>query len=174
MENDPLNTQHLKPKKVLSKFLHPGPINPQFIADSISKHSSKTNIGAHTIFLGQVRKDQIEFENTQTKGSKHSEINEVQAIEYSAYEEMAEQAIHNLREEAISKYQLTCLHIHHSLGTINAGEISLFVFVSAPHRTNVFTVCSEIVEQIKNKVPIWGKEMLKDGTHIWKTNKQNG
>ncbi len=161
MENDQLKTQHLKPNKVLKKFLQHGPISPQFIADSISKHSSKTNIGAHTIFLGQVRKDKIE-------------TNEVQAIEYSAYEEMAEQEIHKLREEAISKYQLSCLHIHHSLGNVNAGEISLFVFVSAPHRTNVFTACSDVVEQIKNKVPIWGKEILANGTHIWKTNKTNG
>ena len=138
-------------------FLHTGPISPQFIADSIAKHSSKTNIGAHTIFLGQVRNDKVEFKNTNIQEQQQLETNEVQAIEYSAYEEMAEQEIHKLREETISKYQLSCLHIYHSLGTINAGEIALFVFVSAPHRTNVFTACSEIVEQIKNKVPIWGK-----------------
>ena len=137
------------------KVLHLGPISPQFIADSIAKHSSKTSIGAHTIFLGQVRKDPIE-----TK--------EVQAIEYSAYEEMAEKEFHSLREEVFAKYELTCMHIHHSIGKVNAGEISLFVFVSAVHRTQVFIACSYIVEQIKQRVPIWGKEILEDGTYIWK------
>ena len=37
-----------------------GAIAPAFIADSIAKHSSKTNIGGHSIFLGQVRADVID------------------------------------------------------------------------------------------------------------------
>jgi len=143
----------------LKKVLQQGAISPQFIADSIAKHSSKTNIGAHTIFLGQVRNDKIDSK-------------EVQAIEYSAYEDMAEAAFHLIREEAFATYKLTCMHIYHSIGTVQAGEISLFVFVSAPHRDEVFTACATIVTQIKDRVPIWGKEILEDGTHLWKVNKQ--
>jgi molybdopterin synthase catalytic subunit len=144
-------------KKKTHKVFIQGPISPAFIADSIAKHSSKTGIGAHTIFLGQVRKDAV---NGQT----------VQAILYSAYEEMAEKEFHTIREAAFEKYPLTCMHIYHSLGQVNAGEISLFVFVSSVHREAVFTACSEIVEQIKMQVPIWGKEMLEDGSFIWKVN----
>jgi molybdopterin synthase catalytic subunit len=151
-------------------FLLPHAISPQFIADSIAKHSSKTGIGAHTIFLGQVRKDKVESPKTQSTENQPPPFKEVQSIEYSAYESMAEQLIHNLREAAISKYQLSCLHIHHSLGIVKAGEISLFVFLSAPHRTNVFAACSDIVEQLKHTVPIWGKEIFSDATHQWKQN----
>ncbi len=142
------------------KVIQQGAISPAFIADSIAKHSSKTNIGAHTIFLGQVRKDKINE-------------NEVAEIEYTTYEEMAEQEFHVIREEAFSKYELTCMHIYHSIGTVKAGEISLFVFVSAVHREQVFAACSYIVEQIKSRVPIWGKEIFADGTFIWKKNNIN-
>lgn len=151
------NTSTGSVAKKLHKVIQQGAISPQFIADLITKHSHKTNIGAHTIFLGQVRNDVIDRK-------------EVAEIEYTAYEEMAENEFHLIREEAFAKYALTCMHIHHSIGTVKAGEISLFVFVSAKHREQVFDACSYIVEQIKKRVPIWGKELFKDGTFIWKTN----
>ncbi|MBL7892894.1 MAG: molybdenum cofactor biosynthesis protein MoaE [Bacteroidia bacterium] len=142
-----------KPHKV---FLT-GPITPQFIADSIAKHSIKTTIGAHDIFLGQVRRDVIENKA-------------VHAIEYSAYEEMAEEKFHELREAAFAKFQLTCMHIYHSKGKVKAGEICLFVFVSSKHRSSAFEACRWIVEEIKNNVPIWGKEIFEDETYVWKEN----
>jgi molybdopterin synthase catalytic subunit len=148
----------MEKKNKTHKVIVDGAISPAFIADSIAKHSSKTDIGAHTIFLGQVRKDE-----------KEGKI--VQAIEYSAYSEMAEKEFHKIRENAFAKYKLTCMHIYHSIGTVKAGEISLFVFVSSKHRENIFNACSEIVEQIKELVPIWGKEIFEDNSFVWKVNK---
>lgn len=136
-----------------------GAISPQFIADCIEKHNSKTTIGAHDIFLGQVRNDVI-------KGKT------VQAIEYSSYEEMADEKFSSISETAFSKFNLICLHYYHSLGMVKAGEISLFVFASSKHRKDAFDACRWIVEEIKANVPIWGKELFEDDTHIWKTNKK--
>ena len=136
-----------------------GAISPQFIADSIAKHSTKTSIGAHDIFLGQVRNDII---NGKT----------VNSIEYTAYEEMAEEKFHEIRESAFSKYNLTCMHIYHSLGSVKAGEICLFVFVSSSHRKDAFDACRDIVEQIKANVPIFGKEIFDDDSFVWKENKE--
>lgn len=141
------------PKKV---FID-GPVSPSFIAEAIAKHQSKTGIGAHDIFLGQVRADEI---NGQT----------VKAIEYTAYEEMADQVFHDIRESAFSKFNLTCLHIYHSLGHVKAGEICLFVFASAPHRKEVFRGLEYLVEEIKAKAPVYGKEIFEDETHQWKVN----
>ena len=135
-----------------------GPISAAFIGDSIAKHQTKTNIGAHDIFLGQVRADEI-------NGKR------VTAIEYSAYEEMAENALHEIREAAFSKFNLTCAHIYHSLGRVATGEICLFVFVSAPRRKSVFKAIEFLVEEIKIKVPIFGKEIVEDETHTWKENR---
>ncbi|MBS1973207.1 MAG: molybdenum cofactor biosynthesis protein MoaE, partial [Bacteroidetes bacterium] len=93
-----------KPKNIFVS----GAVSPALIADSIQKHSTKTDIGGHSIFLGQVRADE-----------KNGGM--VQAIEYTAYEEMAVQKAFEIREEIFVKYQLTCLHIHHSLGEVKAG-----------------------------------------------------
>jgi molybdopterin synthase catalytic subunit len=144
-------------KKRHSVFVE-GAISPQFIADSIAKHATKKAIGAHDIFLGQVRNDVKDYKT-------------VVAIDYSAYEEMAEDAFHEIREAAFSKYNLICMHIYHSFGIVNAGEICLFVFVSSKHRKDAFDACQEIVEKIKTSVPIWGKEVLEDQTMVWKENK---
>ena len=143
-----------KPKK--NSFIN-GPIAAAFIGESIAKHQSKTGIGAHNIFLGQVRADIIEGK-------------QVVAIDYSAYEEMAEQTFHDIREAAFAKYELTCLHIYHSLGLVKTGEICLFVFVSAPRRKIVFEALEFLVETIKEKVPVFGKEIFEDETYTWKKN----
>jgi len=135
-----------------------GAISSEFIGESIKKHQSKTTIGAHNIFLGQVRADKIEDKV-------------VIAIEYSAYEDMANQKFHEIREGAFEKFELTCSHIYHSIGRVGVGEICLFVFVSAPHRKVVFEAIEYIVERIKNEVPVFGQEIFEDETHVWKVNK---
>jgi molybdopterin synthase catalytic subunit len=70
-----------------------------------------------------------------------------------------------------AKYNLTCLHIYHSLGRVNAGEISLFVFTSSPHRQAAIEACAEIVERVKKEVPVWGREILENESYQWKVNK---
>ncbi|GGW49701.1 molybdenum cofactor biosynthesis protein MoaE [Arenibacter certesii] len=145
-------------EKKIKKVFVQGAISPEFIANSIAKHQSKTTIGAHDIFLGQVRADIIDEK-------------EVAAIEYTAYEEMANNIFHEIREATFAKFHLSCMHIYHSLGTVKAGEICLFVFVSSPHRKEVFEAMHHIVEEIKIKVPVFGKEVFKDDSYQWKVNK---
>ncbi|WP_418262210.1 molybdenum cofactor biosynthesis protein MoaE [Flavobacterium faecale] len=143
-----------KPKK--SSFIQ-GQITSDFIGNSIAKHQTKTTIGAHNIFLGQVRADVIDEKI-------------VAAIEYTAYEEMAEQSFYEIREAAFAKYDLTCMHIYHSLGVVKAGEICLFVFVSAPRRKVVYEALEFLVEEIKKSVAIFGKEIFEDESYKWKEN----
>ena len=141
-----------KPKNIFVQ----GPISAEKIAQSIQNHSTKTNIGAHSIFLGQVRADEKE-------GSL------VTAIEYTAYEEMALQTAFEIREAIFEKYELTCMHIYHSLGKVKAGEICLFIFTSSKHRKIAIDACEELVERIKKELPVWGKELMEKG-EFWKVN----
>lgn len=134
-----------------------GAISSEFIASSIAKHQSKTGIGAHNIFLGQVRADKVNGK-------------EVSAIDYTAYEDMANKKFHEIREAAFEKFDLNCMHIYHSLGKVNKGEICLFVFVSSPRRKEVFPAIEFIVEEIKAHVPVFGKEIFEDKSHQWKVN----
>lgn len=143
-------------KNVKNVFVE-GPIPPHFIADSIAKHQSKTTIGAHDIFLGQVRADVIDGKT-------------VSAIEYTAYGEMANLKFHEIREKAFEKFELNCMHIHHSLGKVGAGELCLFVMVSSPHRKVAFEALRYLVEEIKAQVPVFGKELFEDDTYKWKVN----
>ena len=84
---------------------------------------------------------------------------------------MAEKEVHIIRESAFEKYDLTCMHIYHSNGIVNAGELCLFVFVSSKHRNDAFDACRYIVEEIKKKAPIFGREIFEDDAHQWKVNK---
>ena len=142
-----------KPKNIFTQ----GPIQSSFVGESIQKHSTQTVIGAHCIFLGQVRSDDV-------AGKK------VMAIDYTAYEEMALEKMHEIREVIFTKYSLTCMHVHHSLGRVLAGELCLFVFTSARHRKAAIDACEEVVERIKAEVPVWGKEVLEDESSQWKVN----
>jgi molybdopterin synthase catalytic subunit len=143
-----------KPKNI---FIN-GPITAAFIGESIQQHSTKTNIGAHNIFLGQIRADNI--------NGKH-----VTAIEYTTYEEMALEKMHEIREAIFEKYALTCMHVYHSLGKVATGEISLFVFTSSAHRKAAIDACTETVERIKSELPVWGKELFDNESFQWKENK---
>ncbi len=146
----------MKERKIKNAFRE-GPISSEFIGDSIAKHQSKTSIGAHNIFLGQVRADEIDGKT-------------VKAIQYSAYEDMANEKFHEIREAAFEKFNLTCMHIYHSLGEVQKGEICMFIFVSSPRRKEVFKAIEFLVNEVKAKVPIFGKEVFEDATHQWKVN----
>ena len=142
----------------LKNIFTDGPIGAGFIAESIDKHSTKTEIGGHNIFLGQVRADLI---------GEHKVV----AIEYTSHVEMALEKMHEIREAIFAKYDITCMHVHHSLGIVKAGEICLFVFTSSKHRKMAIDACTECVEKIKAELPIWGKEIFEGEGYQWKENK---
>ena len=144
-------------KEEIKNIFRVGAIDPISISKSIANHQSKTTIGAHSIFLGQVRADAIDG-------------NEVTAIEYTAQSEMANKICHEIKEAAFAQYKLSCMHIYHSLGIVKKGELCFFVFVSGPHRKSVFKALPQIVDEIKYKLPIFGKEIFKDASHQWKIN----
>lgn len=136
-----------------------GAIPPSFVAESIAKHSTQTAIGGHEIFLGQVRADEIEGKR-------------VEAIEYTAYRDMANDQMTVIREEAFARWpQMTCLHVHHSLGAISAGELCFMVFASAPHRQQAREAVAFVTDEVKKRLPIFGKEILAEGGHVWKENR---
>ena len=134
-----------------------GAISSEFIAQSIAKHQGKHSIGAHNIFLGQVRAD------------VHGDT-KVKAIEYTTYEEMANEKLDAIREKAFAKYDLVCMHIYHSLGVVEVGEVCLFVFVSATRRKQVYEATESIVNWIKEDVPVFGKEIFENEESTWKVN----
>jgi len=134
-----------------------GPIPMEKIAHWLQHHHDMNLVGAHDLFIGQVRADE-----------KEGKV--VSYIDYTAYEEMANQVYQQISQDILSKYKVTCIHTLHSLGQVGSGQWSLVVLVSAPHREACFVACREMVERIKSELPVWGKEVFEDKTTAWKEN----
>ena len=99
--------------------------------------------GAVVDFFGVVRK----LEDTR----------EIEGIEYEANVKMAEHQLRLIAEEAAEKFRLKRIVLHHRIGFVRAGEASLFLRVTAPHRADAFESSKWIVDELKKKVPIWKK-----------------
>ena len=141
-----------------TKYLTEGPVNQKDIARFIKKMSNNSNTGGHSIFLGQVRRDEV-------NGRK------VRAIEYSSYESMVKAEAVRIKEILFSEFDdVKSIDIIHSTGIVEAGGISLLVFVSAGHRHQAIEACRKSVELIKEKFPVWKKEIFEDNTHEWRKN----
>lgn len=81
----------------------------------------------------------------------------IRALEYTAYREMAESQFRNLLAAAREKWPVKRIRIIHRLGVIPVGEPSLFVRVEAAHRGEAFAAAQFIIDELKQKVPIWKK-----------------
>jgi molybdopterin synthase catalytic subunit len=137
-------------------FFH-GAIPNSMVSEIISA-SVNYDIGAHSIFLGEVRSDLV--------GNKI-----VKEIEYSAYAPMATEVMKNIVDSINQKYDdLKLINIIHSIGIVKVGEISLLVYIGCGHRLQAFKANQEIVELIKEKLPVWKKEIFEDGSHTWPQN----
>ncbi len=91
----------------------------------------------------------------------------VTRIDYDAYPEMAERVIERLTADAVSRFSITSAEIVHRVGEVMAGEASLLVVVRSAHRGAAFDASRWIVEEIKDRVPIWKKEHYDDDTCSW-------
>ena len=88
---------------------------------------------------------------------------EVIALEYEAYDEMAEEVMSEIAEEVQSRYDLCKVAITHRIGRVEVGEMSVAIGVSAPHRQDALAACADAIEALKARVPLWKKELYADG-----------
>jgi MoaE-MoaD fusion protein len=84
-------------------------------------------------------------------------------LDYEAYEGMAEQVMAEIAEALHARYALTALAIHHRIGIVGVGETSVVIAVSAPHRGDALAACRDAIDELKERVPLWKKEVYSDG-----------
>jgi MoaE-MoaD fusion protein len=84
-------------------------------------------------------------------------------LDYEAYEEMAEQVMSEIAEELKSRYDLCEIAIHHRTGRVDIGEASVVIAVSAPHRQDALAACKDAIDTLKERVPLWKKEVYEGG-----------
>jgi molybdopterin synthase catalytic subunit/molybdopterin converting factor small subunit len=93
----------------------------------------------------------------------HSRGRSVTQLEYEAYEGMAEQVMAEIAEELTSRYELCEVAIHHRIGRVGIGERSVVIAVSAPHRQDALAACKDAIDTLKERVPLWKKEVYVGG-----------
>ncbi|KQJ90008.1 molybdopterin synthase catalytic subunit [Brachypodium distachyon] len=92
-------------------------------------------------------------------------------LRYEAYASMARRRLEAILAEARDAHALSRLAVAHRLGTVPAGEASVFVAASAVHRADAMEACRYVIDEIKASVPIWKKEVYDDG-EVWKENRE--
>jgi molybdopterin synthase catalytic subunit len=118
----------------------------------ISEVSDPTN-GAAALFLGNVR--------------SRNDGRDVLMIEYSAYEPMAEKEIDAILHEAARQFGVEHIVAEHRLGELKIGETSVAIAVGHPHRAPALDALRFVIEQLKQRVPIWKLEHYADGERAW-------
>ncbi len=105
--------------------------------------------GAVCVFLGVVRNE---------NGGRP-----VLRLEYDCFEEMAEPLLAALEAETRARWPVTDVRVAHRLGSMEIGEASVAIAVTAPHRGDAFAACRHLIDRLKATVPIWKKEFYADG-----------
>jgi MoaE-MoaD fusion protein len=93
----------------------------------------------------------------------HSRGRTVTHLDYEAYEGMAERVMAEIAEKLQERYALTGIAIHHRIGRVGIGETSVLIAVSAPHRGDALAACRDAIEELKERVPLWKKEVYEGG-----------
>ncbi|MBI4343299.1 MAG: molybdenum cofactor biosynthesis protein MoaE [Candidatus Omnitrophica bacterium] len=97
--------------------------------------------GASVEFIGIVRREE--------------DGRPLSALDYEAYEPMAERVISRLVEQAQQRWPLHAVCVRHRVGRVAVGEVAVLIGVRAPHRHEAFEACRFLIEAIKRDVPIW-------------------
>ncbi|MFP8966234.1 molybdenum cofactor biosynthesis protein MoaE [Pokkaliibacter sp. CJK22405] len=101
-----------------------------------------------------------------------SERSGVQALVLEHYPGMTEKVLHDLEEEACSRWALQRVVIAHRVGRMTAGEVIVLVAVASAHRKDAFAACEWLMDILKTRAPFWKKEETAEGSH-WVEQRQS-
>ncbi|MCL4335665.1 MAG: molybdenum cofactor biosynthesis protein MoaE [Candidatus Thermoplasmatota archaeon] len=122
--------------------------------EELIQATRNTEAGAIVTFQGTVR--------------KYSGSMEVTSLIYESYKEMALNVIQTIVDEAKDKFGVLEVNVLHRIGTVNIKEDSVAISVSSAHRKEAFKACEYIIDSIKEKVPIWKKDVKPGGEAKWR------
>jgi len=134
-----------------------GTFPERFIEAAVS--AAKAETGAQAFFVGRVRPDR--------KGDVT-----VTYIEFTAQKEIAGITVIEIINESKEKFGIQSAEVWHSLGKVSTGKACFFVVVNGAHRKECFLALEYIVNEVKGRCPIFGKEIMSNGTQVWKENQK--
>ena len=110
--------------------------------------------GAVATFLGVVRDHDPSVDG------------EVVALDYSAHPD-AEAVLTRLARAAAATEGVLGVAVSHRVGLLAVGQAAIVAAVATAHRRLAFDVCRDLVETVKAELPVWKREVLRDGSHVW-------
>lgn len=122
-------------------------------AETLQQSLGNPGAGAIVVFEGCVR--------NQNEGKS------VEALEYEAFIELAEKEGQRILDEAQLKYELLSVHATHRLGQLAIGDAAVWVGAAAVHRGEAFSACRYVIDELKERLPVWKKEHYTDGDAHW-------
>ena len=125
------------------------PIDPCAVLGSLISDED----GAAVLFVGTVR--------------NHNDGREVGHLDYQAYPPMAEDTLREIVAEAREKWSTGEIAVTHRHGRLEIGEVSVAIAVAAPHRGDAYAASRYIIEELKQRVPIWKREGYLTGESEW-------
>jgi molybdopterin synthase catalytic subunit len=135
--------------------------------DWIEILESPLNVAAAVEFVTDSSAGGIDVFLGTTRAEKSALGQNLIALDYEAYPEMAQSRLNDLANRARERWPIIKLAILHRTGRVKIGEPSVIIGVSTPHRAESFAACQFLIDQLKVDVPIWKKEVWEDGTGSW-------
>ena len=120
--------------------------------EAVLRQVSTPGAGGICFFVGTVRNE--------TQGK------EVIRLEFEAYAPMAVSEMQKIAVQALEQWPLLYIGMHHRTGLLSIGELPVIIGVSAAHREAAFAACQFCIDTLKKTVPIWKKEIFRDG-EVW-------
>jgi molybdopterin synthase catalytic subunit len=96
-----------------------------------------------------------------------NEGQEVERLEYEAFQELAVKEGDRIVAEALRRFPIKHALCIHRVGSLELGELAVWVAVSSAHRGEAFEACRFIIDEVKHRVPIWKKEHYRGGNSGW-------
>ncbi|HAC90174.1 MAG TPA: molybdopterin converting factor [Planctomycetaceae bacterium] len=130
---------------------------------------SHPDAGGQVLFVGSTRQTTGGQVATDSSCGQHSTVQctHTQYLVYEAYQEMAEQKLHELAQQAQRQWPLHAVAISHRLGKVLPGEASIAIVVSSAHRHEAYVASRWLIDSIKQQVPIWKQEHYVDSAAQW-------
>jgi molybdopterin synthase catalytic subunit len=114
--------------------------------------------------VDEVRSDEAGAIATFTGTTRvHSRDRVVTHLDYEAYEGMAERVMAEIADALHARYELCAVAIHHRVGRVGIGETSVVIAVSSAHRQAALAACKDAIDELKERVPLWKKEVYEGG-----------
>jgi|LakMenE18May11ns_1017448.scaffolds.fasta_scaffold9953811_3 molybdopterin synthase catalytic subunit len=132
-------------------------------------HVSHPDAGGQVLFIGSTRQTTKGQSEMASSCGQHSTVQctHTQYLVYEAYQEMAEQKLHELAQQAQQQWPLQAVAISHRLGKVLPGEASIAIAVSSAHRHEAYVASRWLIDSIKQQVPIWKQEHYVDSSAQW-------